>query len=68
MSQYDIDATKYAYNLSEKSTCVPADQFILFCQQVVFKTDAIKLGLLCFFLGIGFMLFINWLDKKWVKK
>lgn len=55
-------------SLAKDEVCIPTVDFITFCQSVVFKTDAIKLGLLCFILGIGFWMFITWLDKKWVKK
>lgn len=69
MTEYDTVITVVpTVDLSNAGTCIPAADFLQFCKLVVFKTDAIKLGLLCFCLGMGFWMFITWLDKRWVKK
>jgi hypothetical protein len=54
-------------DLSNLTTCVPADQFIQLMPMLVLKTDAIRLGLLCFIAGIIFMVIINEIDKRWKK-
>lgn len=67
MSDYEtvIDAVRTTYNLSNTSMCVPNDQFVQFAQLVVFKTDAIKLGVVCFIIGMLFVFLMIELDKRW---
>jgi hypothetical protein len=66
MSNYDtIITVAPTVDLSNAGTCIPATDFLQFCQLIVFKTDAIKLGVLCFIAGIAFWMFIIWLDQRW---
>jgi len=64
-----FDVVQYEpVDLGNISSCIPQEQFLQFCKFVVFKTDAIKLGLLCFFLGVGFWMLMVELEKRWKKK
>ena len=56
------------YDLHNITGCVPSDQFIPLMQMVVFKTEAIRLGCLCFIAGITFTILLYELDKRWKSK
>ena len=60
-----INIVNNPVNLHNASTCIPADQFVMFAQMVVFKTDAIKLGIVCFFAGMAYVMLLNYVGKRW---
>jgi hypothetical protein len=62
------DSGKIAgYDLSNISRCVPSADLVGLFPQLVFKQDAINLGVLCFIAGILFTLAMVWLDHRWKK-
>ena len=66
MSEYDIVLTEVTpINLQNVSTCIPHDLFLQFLQTVVFKTDAIKLGVVCFIAGMAVQMTIEWLYARY---
>jgi hypothetical protein len=64
MSDYDI-VIPTPVNLDNVSSCIPHDLFLQFLQTVVFKTDAIKLGVVCFIAGMVFQMLLEWIDTRW---
>jgi hypothetical protein len=64
MSDYDI-VIPTPVNLGNVSSCIPNDLFLQFLQNVVLKTDAIKLGVVCFIAGIATQMLIEWLYARY---
>jgi hypothetical protein len=52
-------------NLTDINTCIPSEQFIPFVQMVVFKTDAIKLGVVCFIAGMLLEYAFDYIRARW---
>jgi hypothetical protein len=45
--------------------CIPSDTFVQMLSYVVMKTDAIKLGLVCFVAGMILMWIFGEIGKRW---
>jgi pyruvoyl-dependent arginine decarboxylase (PvlArgDC) len=55
------------YNLSNISSCIPAERVAAMLPDLALKTDAIKLGVLCFVVGMLVMAAFGYLEKRWKK-
>lgn len=63
----EITAVPTPVDLSNLTTCIPAEEIAQLLPMLVFKTDAIKLGILCFLAGMAIMWIFVELDKRWKK-
>ena len=64
MSQYDI-VQQAPIDLNNVSSCIPQEQFMAILPELVLKTDAIKLGLLCFVVGMVTIRIIDFIYERY---
>jgi hypothetical protein len=55
------------YNLSNLSTCIPAEDYIQSLQYIVLKSEAERLAIYCFVAGIILATVIYELKARWNK-